>query len=112
MRRRTISERRSSGASASGARVPRPESPPTLWVVAGPNGAGKSSVVGEMIRQSGGVYFNPDEVAQRLQSLDPALAIERANELAWTQGRTLLERSIETKSSYAFETTLGGSTMS
>jgi predicted ABC-type ATPase len=88
------------------------ERAPILWVAAGPNGAGKSSIVGEMIRQSGADYFNPDEVARRLRELQPGLLPERANELAWKQGKRLLEESIAKRRSFAFETTLGGRTIS
>ncbi len=88
-----------------------PEAVPVLWVIAGPNGAGKSSIVGEMVRESGGQYFNPDEVAHRLRTLDPNLPPERANEIAWREGKRLLEESIEARRSFAFETTLGGRTI-
>ena len=33
----------------------------TIWVIAGPNGGGKSSIIGEMIRESGADYFDPDD---------------------------------------------------
>jgi predicted ABC-type ATPase len=90
--------------------VPR-EKAPALWVIAGPNGAGKSSIVGEMIRESGGQYYNPDEVARRLRELERRLPAERANEIAWREGKRLLEESIEARRNFAFETTLGGRTI-
>ena len=37
-----------------------------LLVLAGPNGSGKSSVAGALLRQHGGDYFNPDEVARAI----------------------------------------------
>ena len=37
---------------------------PTIWVVAGPNGGGKTTIVGEMIRQSGADWFDPDDVTR------------------------------------------------
>src|SRR3990167_914752 len=94
-----------SRTSAGGVGVAVAERAPILWVAAGPNGAGKSSIVGEMIRQSGADYFNPDEVARRLRELQPGLLPERANELAWKQGKGLLEASIAARRSFAFETT-------
>lgn len=87
------------------------DSNPTIWVVAGPNGAGKSSIVGETIRQSGGAFYNPDEVARALREREPRLQPERANELAWREGKRLLEQSIAVRRNFAFETTLGGTTI-
>lgn len=87
------------------------EAVPVLWVIAGPNGAGKSSIIGEMVRESGGQYFNPDEVARRLRTLDASLVPERSNEIAWREGKRLLEESIEARRSFALETTLGGRTI-
>ena len=40
--------------------------PPRIYVLAGVNGAGKSSIGGAAFRQSGGDYYNPDEVAASL----------------------------------------------
>jgi len=85
---------------------------PTIWVVAGPNGAGKSSIVGEMINQSRGTFYNPDEVARALREREPRLHPVRANELAWREGKRLLEQSIAERRNFAFETTLGGKSIS
>ena len=84
---------------------------PRLYVLAGVNGAGKSSVGGAMIRASGADYFNPDEAAQRLIAANPGLDQVKANAAAWHEGRRLLERAIAERKDFAFETTLGGSTM-
>jgi predicted ABC-type ATPase len=81
-------------------------------VLAGPNGGGKSSIAGAMIRQAGADYFNPDEHARRLMERHPSLLLERANALAWEQGRARLEEAIANRRTFAFETTLGGKTMS
>ena len=70
-------------------------------MLAGVNGAGKSSVLGAALRQAGGDYFNPDEFVSRAGS--PALA--------WEIGRRGLERAIAERLDHAFETTLGGSTI-
>jgi len=85
--------------------------PPRLYVLAGVNGAGKSSIGGAMIRTSGADYFNPDEAARDLIAANPGLDQVRANAAAWQQGRRLLERAIRERKDFAFETTLGGSTM-
>jgi predicted ABC-type ATPase len=41
----------------------------------------------------------------------PKLGVTQANSLAWQQGRRLLERAIAERLDYAFETTLGASTI-
>jgi len=84
---------------------------PTIWVVAGPNGGGKSSIFGETVREAGADYFNPDEHCERLLERNPGLAREDANVVAWEEGRRRLEHAIEEGQSFAFETTLGGATM-
>ena len=75
------------------------------------NGAGKSTIGGAAIRQRGGHYFNPDEAARAIRAAHPALPQREANGLAWNEGRRLLERAIAEKLDFAFETTLGASTM-
>ncbi len=82
-----------------------------IYVLAGTNGAGKSSIGGAAFRAAGTDYFNPDEAARRIASLDPALTREQANSAAWSQGKRLLERAIRERLSFAFETTLGGNTI-
>jgi predicted ABC-type ATPase len=84
---------------------------PRLYVLAGVNGAGKSSIGGAMIRASGADYFNPDEAARKLVAANPGLDQTKANGAAWHEGRRLLERAIRERKDFAFETTLGGSTM-
>jgi len=84
---------------------------PCIYVLAGTNGAGKSSIAGAMFRHKGADYFNPDEAAQRILAANPALAREQANGAAWNEGRRLLERAIDERRSFAFETTLGGRTI-
>ena len=68
---------------------------PRIHVLAGVNGAGKSSIGGAAVRQHGGEYFNPDEVARALREKDPALTQADANSAAWRQGVMLLELAIE-----------------
>ncbi len=84
---------------------------PRLYVLAGGNGAGKSSVGGAMIRASGGDYYNPDEAARALIAANPGLGQAKGNAAAWRQGKRLLERAIEQRLDFAFETTLGGGTL-
>jgi predicted ABC-type ATPase len=84
---------------------------PRLYVLAGVNGAGKTSIGGAMIRAAGSDYFNPDEAARALIAANPGLDQLQANAAAWHQGRRLLERAINERKDFAFESTLGGSTM-
>jgi len=83
----------------------------SIWVLAGTNGAGKSSVGGAMIRASGADYYNPDEAAREIIEANPGTSITEANSAAWYEGRRLLERAIAERGNFAFETTLGGSTI-
>src|SRR2546422_249866 len=82
-----------------------------IYVLAGTNGAGKSSVAGAMLLQRGVEYFNPDKAAMQIRSANPGITNEEANSVAWLQGRRLLERAIAERLNFAFETTLGGHTI-
>jgi len=84
---------------------------PQLHVLAGVNGAGKSSIVGATIREKRGEYYNPDEAAREIMAANPGLGQAQANAAAWQQGRSLLERAIDRRLNFTFETTLGGNTM-
>ncbi len=84
---------------------------PQIYVLAGTNGAGKSSIVGSMFFEAGVEYFNPDEASQRILSANPGISIAEANSQAWHEGRRLLERAISERLDFAFETTLGGKTI-
>ena len=88
----------------------KPEHTPRIYVLAGTNGAGKSSIVGEMFLQEGVQYFNPDNAAQRILSANPGMSQSEANSAAWYEGKRLLERAIQERLDFAFETTLGGKT--
>lgn len=83
----------------------------SIHVLAGTNGAGKSSIGGAVIRDAGGVYFNPDEAARAILAADPALTSHEANSRAWLEGKRLLERAIDERGNFVFETTLGGQTI-
>jgi predicted ABC-type ATPase len=82
-----------------------------IWVLAGTNGAGKSSILGAAISERNLDFLNPDEAARRIRAADPSLSQAEANSRAWHQNVELLERAIAEKSAYAFETTLGGNTI-
>lgn len=84
---------------------------PRLHVLAGVNGAGKSSLGGAMIRAAGADYYNPDEAARALIIANPGLQQDKANAVAWRQGKRLLEEAVHRRLDFAFETTLGGATM-
>jgi predicted ABC-type ATPase len=85
--------------------------PGRIYVLAGTNGAGKSSIAGAMLRQAGSEYFNPDEAARLILARNPGLTGEAANGAAWQVGKRLLERAVATRGHFAFETTLGGRTI-
>lgn len=89
----------------------RTRAAPCIWVLAGVNGAGKSSVGGASIRARGADYFNPDEAARRIADASPGLSPPEANSAAWNEGKRLLERAIAERLDFAFETTLGGRTI-
>ncbi|MCH7825644.1 MAG: zeta toxin family protein [Acidobacteria bacterium] len=82
-----------------------------IYVLAGTNGAGKSSMGGAMLRQEGVEYFNPDDAAGLILSANPGATQAQANSVGWHEGRRLLERAIDERLSFAFETTLGGRTI-
>lgn len=83
---------------------------PFIFVLAGVNGAGKSSVAGAMLQDLGLSWFNPDTYARQMAN-ELGMDIEEANSRAWKRGKSALEKAIAKRSSYAFETTLGGSTI-
>ncbi|HEX7131434.1 MAG TPA: AAA family ATPase [Iamia sp.] len=85
--------------------------PTGLYVVAGTNGAGKSSVMGEFITRAGGAFYNPDTWTARLLEADPAMGLDRANATAWAQMVRLIDRAVDEHALFAFETTLGGRTI-
>ena len=64
-----------------------------------------------MFLQSGAEYFNPDQAANRILSSNPGMTQAGANSEAWHQGKRLLQRAIAERSYFAFETTLGGHTI-
>lgn len=85
--------------------------PYRIHVLAGVNGAGKSSIGGARIRDLGATYYNPDEAARMIRASQPHLDQAQVNSLAWHEGRRLLERAIAERLDFAFESTLGASTI-
>lgn len=83
-----------------------------ITVIAGVNGAGKSSTAGARIREAGGEYFNPDEIARSLLTDNPSLTQDQANAQAWQVGYDYLVEAITHNKDYIFETTLGGNSIS
>lgn len=79
-----------------------------IVVLAGTNGGGKSSLGGEALIQSGAEFFDPDLVTRQLLTADSSLTLGEANSRAWGIGKRMLERAIEERRTWAFETTLGG----
>lgn len=65
-----------------------------------------------MLHEAGADYFNPDEAARQIRSADPGVTQTEANSAAWHQGRRLLERAIAGRLDFAFESTLGATTIS
>lgn len=80
---------------------------PVLYVLAGVNGAGKSSIGGHLLTQAGLTWYNPDDFARALVT-DYGITQEKANIEAWQEGVRRLRQAMTTRRSFAFETTLGG----
>jgi predicted ABC-type ATPase len=64
-----------------------------------------------MLREAGADYLNPDEAARQIRSADPRMTQADANSAAWHQGKRLLERAIAGRLDFAFESTLGATTI-
>ncbi|MDT8367640.1 MAG: AAA family ATPase [Longimicrobiales bacterium] len=80
-----------------------------IVVLAGVNGAGKSSVAGAALERVGGTLYDPDKATRAFMA--QGLTQEEANARAWHRGREQLEDALRDGRRYAFETTLGGRTM-
>jgi predicted ABC-type ATPase len=91
--------------------VPDRSPTPRIFILAGVNGAGKSSIGGAMLLQAGVEFYNPDAAARLFLFSGQGMTQEEANAAAWEQGRRLLERAIDERKDFAFETTLGGKTI-
>jgi predicted ABC-type ATPase len=82
-----------------------------IFVLAGVNGAGKSSVGGSAIRAAGQDWYNPDAFARNMHAQFPDKPLQEINSRIWHEGRRRLEAAIRNNSDFAFETTLGGNTI-
>ena len=82
---------------------------PIILVAAGTNGAGKSSILQPLIEAKGGAYFNPDHYSKDL--VKAGYARDEADAQAWQTGYDQLVYSIDNHQNFAFETTLGGSSI-
>lgn len=80
---------------------------PFLYVLAGVNGAGKSSIGGQILRDAGLDWFNPDTFARALRG-QTGLSQAEANAQAWMEGVNRLRDALQGGRNHAFETTLGG----
>ncbi|MEX2374079.1 MAG: AAA family ATPase [Dehalococcoidia bacterium] len=80
-----------------------------IVVLAGTNGGGKSSVAGAALERAGGKFYNPDRATRAY--LERGISLPEANSRAWRRGVRQLERAIRDGTPYAFETTLGGRTI-
>jgi predicted ABC-type ATPase len=87
----------------------RAAAPGEIVVLAGVNGAGKSSVVGAALEREGGSFYDPDSAARAYRSAGHSPG--EAESRAWQRGVEQLRRAVRDGSSYAFETTLGGRTI-
>ena len=83
----------------------------TIYVFAGVNGSGKSSILGEFVKSQGGSFFNPDAYAKDLMAIDRSLSLAEAQSEAWLFGKNELESACDEGAPFAFETTLGGNTI-
>lgn len=87
-----------------------PMARPVLFVLAGVNGAGKSSIGGLQLRRAGMAWFNPDTFARELAA-ETGCHQESANAQAWAEGMRRLDDAVANGRTFAFETTLGGTTV-
>ena len=82
-----------------------------ITVLAGVNGAGKSSIGGSALRAAGLSCYNPDESARALHMQFPDRPLDEINSQVWHDGLRRLKQAIRDDTEFAFETTLGGNTI-
>ena len=83
---------------------------PVIYVLAGVNGAGKSTVGGYLLERVGLGWFNPDQFAAALVA-NHQYEQSAANAIAWQEGMRRLADAVASRHNFAFETTLGGTTV-
>lgn len=64
-----------------------------------------------MLEAQGSTWFNPDTFSRELRER-AGISRDEADSHAWSEGLGRLSTAIETRQNYAFETTLGGTTIS
>jgi predicted ABC-type ATPase len=89
--------------------MPAKRARPVIFVLAGVNGAGKSSVGGALLQERGLEWFNPDAFSR--ERVAQGIGKDEADAEAWAYGKSRLEQAIAAGTDFAFETTLGGSTI-
>lgn len=79
---------------------------PTCWIIAGPNGSGKTTFALQYLPQVANcrIFVNADAIAAGLSPLAPEAALVTASRLFLRE----IEKNIQTRQSFAFETTLSG----
>ncbi|WP_313346515.1 hypothetical protein [Stenotrophomonas sp.] len=82
---------------------------PRILVLAGVNGAGKSSLLGAWMREERLTWFNPDAFTRELEAA--GYPHHEANAKAWEEGKNRLVRAMVNAEDYAFESTLGATTI-
>lgn len=80
-------------------------------MLAGVNGAGKSSIGGAALHARGLEWYNPDEFARAIHMQFPDRPLDEINSLVWREGLARLRAAIRDNRNFAFETTLGGNTI-
>jgi predicted ABC-type ATPase len=82
------------------------QSAPTCWIIAGPNGAGKTTFALWYLPQVANCrnFVNADAIAAGLSPLAPETALLNASRLFLKE----IEKHIQNRQSFAFETTLSG----
>ncbi|MBX3497708.1 MAG: hypothetical protein KF769_15850 [Parvibaculum sp.] len=78
-------------------------------MLAGVNGAGKSSVGGAILEECGLEWFNPDAFSR--ERVAQGIGKDEADAEAWAYGKSRLEEAVAGGTDFAFETTLGGNTI-
>jgi predicted ABC-type ATPase len=82
-----------------------------ITVLAGVNGAGKSSIGGSALHAEGQDWYNPDALAREVHAQFPDRPLDEINSQVWYQGLSRLKTAIRDDTNFAFETTLGGNTI-
>ncbi len=83
---------------------------PVIFVLAGVNGAGKSSIGGYKLGLFKHSWFNPDDYAREYMQITKCDQAQ-ANSKAWQESISRLSNAIINHKNYAFETTLGGTSI-